>query len=108
MDDAGDVPDTTEDPLGASSDVTPQQNAAEVERLKAEVAALEAKVDRRAGRRRVGQRARKVLVGVLVVLTALSFTAGAIGVWASRNFLNNDVFAARIGTVIEEQAVQQS
>lgn len=80
----------------------------EVERLRAEVAELEAKVDRTEHRHHVGRSLRKFGVGVLVVLTAFSFTAGAVGVWASRNFLNNDVFASRIGTVIEEQAVQQA
>lgn len=108
MDDPGDVPDTTEDAPDDSPGVTPEQNAEEVARLKAEVAALEAKVDRREQRRHVGRSIRKTGVAVLVVLTAISFTAGAVGIWASRNFLNNDVFAARIGTVIEEQAVQQS
>lgn len=100
--DPADVPTAEDAPRGATDD------AAEVERLRAEVEGLQHKVDRREHRATVRHKARKGLVGVLVVLTALAFTAGAVGVWASRNFLNNDVFASRIGTVIEEQAVQES
>lgn len=107
---AVDVP-TTEDPPGDATGAE-DDNAAELERLRAQVATLEQKVDRREAHRATGRKvrrgARNVLVGVLVVLTAFSFTAAGIGVWASRNFLDDDVFASRIGTVIEEQAVQQA
>ncbi len=97
-DDPTDVPTTESAP-----------DADEVARLKAEVEVLQAEVEAQQHRGRgVGRKARNGLVGVLVVFTALCFTATSIGVWASRNFLNNDVFAARIGTVIEEQSVQQA
>jgi len=106
--DGVDVP-TVEEPSGRAGEESAE---AEVERLRAEVATLEAKVDRREARRATGRRvrrgARNGLVGVLVVVTAIAFTAASIGVWASRNFLDNEVFASRIGTVIEEQAVQQA
>lgn len=118
---AADVPTTEEAPADATDDAADadaddaeggDDTAAELARLRAEVSTLEKKVDRREAHRATGRRvrrgARNILVGVLVVLTAFCFTAGAIGVWASRNFLNNDVFASRIGTVIEEQAVQQA
>lgn len=119
--DAVDVP-TAEEPPGAADaagadgaadeDAPDADTAEELARLRAEVATLEQKVDRREAHRATGRRvrrgARNVLVAVLVVLTAFSFTAAGIGVWASRNFLNNEVFASRIGTVIEEQAVQQA
>lgn len=105
MDEPGDIPDTTED--GPVAEGVPTDHE-EIERLRAEVASLEAKVDKKGRRRRVGRSARNLGVGALVVLTAILFTASSIGVWASRNFLNNEVFAARIGTVIEEQAVQQA
>ena len=119
---AADVPTTEEAPAeeapaeeatgSAGDEASPEDAEAEVERLRAEVATLEAKVDRREARRATGRRvrrgARNGVVGVLVVLTAVAFTAASIGVWASRNFLDNEVFASRIGTVIEEQAVQQA
>ncbi|MCB1006934.1 MAG: hypothetical protein KDB35_22315, partial [Acidimicrobiales bacterium] len=101
--DPADVP-TTEAP--AAGDAASEQ--AEVERLRAEVASLEAQVEQGRRGRRVGRTARNGLVGALVVLTALCFTASAVGVWASRSFLNNQVFNERIGTVIEEPAVQAS
>jgi hypothetical protein len=98
-DDPADVP-TTES----------TSEADEVAELKAEVQALQAEVEAQHHARGhgVGRKARNGVVGVLVVFTALCFTATSIGVWASRNFLDNDVFAARIGTVIEEQSVQQA
>ncbi|HMQ26666.1 MAG TPA: hypothetical protein PKA98_11820, partial [Acidimicrobiales bacterium] len=109
--------DVNEDEAGGAADPADDEAAdgdasAELARLRAEVATLEAKVDRREARRATGRRvrrgARNGVVGVLVVLTAVAFTAASIGVWASRNFLDNEVFASRIGTVIEEQAVQQA
>ena len=92
--------DESNEPADATED--------EVERLRAEVEALEQKVDNREHRARVGRSLRKFAVGVLVVLTAVSFLAAGIGVWASRNFLNNDIFASRLGTVIDEPAVQDA
>lgn len=92
--------DESNEPADATED--------EVERLRAEVEVLEQKVDNREHRARVGRSLRKLAVGVLVVLTAISFLAAGIGVWASRNFLNNDIFASRLGTVIDEPAVQDA
>ena len=98
MDDPGDIGDTTEDAPRDPPSPTPEHHEHEIERLRAEVAALEAKVDKSGRRRRVGRRARNIAVGVLVVLTVIAFTASSIGVWASRNLLNNEVFFGFVAT----------
>ena len=109
--DDADVTDAagTDDPADVPTTESTSE-ADEVAEPKAEVQALQAEVEAQHHARGhgVGRKARNGVVGVLVVFTALCFTATSIGVWASRNFLDNDVFAARIGTVIEEQSVQQA
>jgi hypothetical protein len=51
-------------------------------------------------------RVRKVTAVVLVVVSCLSFLTGGIGIWASRNFLDTDVWVQRTGPLIENPAVQ--
>jgi hypothetical protein len=51
---------------------------------------------------------RKVLAGVLVVLSALSLTAGTVGLWARRNFLDNDRFTSRAAALVEDPAVLEA
>lgn len=98
----------TDDPADVPTTETAPE-AEEIARLQAEVEELQAEVEAKQHRGHgVGRKARNGLVGALVIFTALCFMATSIGVWASRNFLNNDVFASRIGTVIEEQSVQQA
>lgn len=80
----------------------------DLEQLRAERDALAEKVERMSLRHRWGNHLRSGVVGVLVVVTTICLIAAGIGVWASRNFLNNDVFDDRLGTIAEEPEVQEA
>jgi hypothetical protein len=78
----------------------------DVDELRAERDALEAKVHDLETKRRRHGRIRGVATFVLVVLTCISFTTASVGVWAKRSFLNNEVFADRAAPLGADPAVQ--
>ena len=91
-------------PAGAV-DATPdvEQVLAENERLKQELEA--SKAARRSGA--LG-RARRILVGVLVVLSCVMVIVSVVAWWTHETLLNTDRFVAVMGAVAEEPAVQEA
>src|SRR5215212_7226083 len=81
---------------------------ADVEALRAERDRLAREVEEMSQRHHGRGRFRSFVVGFLVILTAISFLAAGIGVWASRNFLDNSVFKERLATIAEEREVQDA
>jgi hypothetical protein len=90
---------------------------AEVDRLKAEQARLEAEVgglreqmsaEHAAAERRKRHRIRRVVAVALVVTTSLMFTISATGVWARRNALNTDRWVSTVTPVAADPAVQEA
>lgn len=89
--------------------------AAEVERLRAERDAALAELAelREGGATPVAPTAsrhavRKVVAVALVVVSCLTFLTGGVGIWASRNLLDTDVWLDRVGPLIEDPAVQDA
>lgn len=77
----------------------------EVARLRAEVAALAAKLDDRADKaeRRLAWRQRAV--GVLVVLASLCLVVSVVGVWVHQNVYDTDAWVATVGDLPSDPAV---
>lgn len=85
----------------------PEELSADIERLRAErdqLAAEAAKLDRKVH----GGRTRRLLVGVLVVLSVMSFLTASLGYWAHKNLLRTDVWVERVGPLASDPAVQQA
>ena len=78
---------------------TQEENA----RLKAELEAAEAKA--RASRWTLT--ARRILVGLLVVLSCLGLVAGVVAYWTHETLLKTDRFMAVVGPLGQDPAVQQ-
>jgi hypothetical protein len=94
-------------------DETPRSDAAEIERLRAEQAQLEADMEELRSRlhtekARKGGRTRGVTAAALVVVTSLVFTVAVGGVWARRNALNTSRWVETVGPIAEDPAVQQA
>jgi hypothetical protein len=51
---------------------------------------------------------RRVVAVALVVVSCLSFLTGGVGIWASRNFLDTDIWVDRAGPLVEDPAVQDA
>jgi hypothetical protein len=90
---------------------------AEVDRLKAEQARLEAKVgdlreqmsvEHAAAERRKRHRIRRVVAVALVVTTSMVFTIAATGVWARRNALNTNRWVSTVTPIAADPAVQEA
>ncbi|MGO8950617.1 MAG: hypothetical protein ACLQUY_23790 [Ktedonobacterales bacterium] len=73
-------------------------------RLRREVADLRAKEERR----RHPGRARRTLVGVLVVLSCLGILASTLTVWSSTTLLNTDTWLQIVGPIAQNPQVIQS
>jgi len=77
----------------------------EVERLRAERDELAAEAER-LGRRARGGAMRRLSVGLLVLLSVLTFTTSVLGYWANRNLLDTEVWIDRVGPLASDPAVQ--
>lgn len=99
-------PDPTSDPtLVQGAPGERDALSAEVERLRLErdrLASEAAKLDRRVH----GGRTRRMVVGLLVILSCLSFLVASLAFWANRNLLETDVWIDRVGPTVEDPAVQ--
>ena len=71
-------------------------DADEVTRLRAEVSALEAKLDTRRRRASTFVRLRGFVAAVLIALTAFALVGSVVGVWAARTALNTDRWVATV------------
>jgi hypothetical protein len=80
-----------------------QETLAENARLKDELEAAQAK----AHANRWTLRARRVLVGLLVVLSCLGVVAGVVSWWTHETLLKTDRFMAVVGPLGQDPAVQQ-
>lgn len=74
---------------------------AELDRLKGEVATLEAKPQKRA-------RLRRIFAVVFVVIAVLAASAMTPGVWARRTIYNTDRWVATVGPLASDPAVQEA
>lgn len=83
-----------------------QELRAEVERLRAERDAARAQLASAEQRPPSRHLTRRIAAGVLVVLSCLSFLTGGAGIWASRNFLDTDVWVDRVGPLADDPDVQ--
>lgn len=105
---ASDAPKGSDSTAGTGSTESPAELAAELERVRAERDELKAEVGRLATTAPSRHRVRKVTAVVLVVASCVSFLTGGLGIWASRNFLDTDVWLARTGPLIENPAVRSA
>jgi hypothetical protein len=100
------TPESTPDPTLVQATPGDRDDlAAEVERLWLERDRLRSEAET-LDRRVHGGRTRRVLVGVLVVLSCLSFLAASLGFWANRHLLETDIWVDRVGPTIDDPAVQ--
>lgn len=79
---------------------------AEVERLRAERDAARSQLASVEQGRPSKHLTRRIAAGVLVVISCLSFLTGGAGIWASRNFLDTDVWVERVGPLADDPDVQ--
>lgn len=89
-------------------------DAGQAEGLESEITRLRAERDElareaeRLDRRVNGGVVRHAVVGLLVVLTCVSFFAATTGVWVNRNLLQTDVWVERVGPLASDPAVQRA
>lgn len=99
-----------DDPSGQDPEQTAEHLREELARVRAERDELRDELTRvevavpadQVSRHRV----RRVVAVVLVIASCLSFLTGGIGIWASRNFLDTDVWVERTGPLIDDPDVQ--
>ncbi|MCJ7796606.1 MAG: hypothetical protein MUQ56_07555, partial [Thermoleophilia bacterium] len=80
-----------------------QKTQEENDRLKAELEAARAT----AKASRWTLTARRILVGLLVVLSCLGLVAGVVAFWTHQTLLNTDKFMSVVGPLGQDPAVQQ-
>jgi hypothetical protein len=92
--------------MNSESDPEAERLAAENAKLKAELeAARESSVPAGgSGRRRI----RKIVTGILVVLTSLSIVATTAGVWMNRTIWNTDRYVALVAPLAKDPAVTEA
>jgi hypothetical protein len=100
------------EPLGAAgSSADPSSgDPNEVNRLRAENEHLQGEIRTlRAApvqsRRSIGNRIRRVLTPVLVILTSITLVAATLGVWANRTIWNTDRYVALVAPLASDPAV---
>jgi len=77
----------------------------ELPRLRAERDELAARLDKRSRRQARGGAARRIVVGLLVLLTALSIPIAATLAWAHRTVLNTDRYLATVAPLASNPTV---
>ena len=82
--------------------------AAEVERLRAERDGLRAEVESLEARPKRRHRVRRILAPLLVALTVLVFTVTVPAAWGARTVLNTDRYVATVAPLASDPAVQES
>jgi len=105
----GEVP-VASDPAGSSQPAEAAAHpddgdAAELERLRAEVPVLHAQLDRRQRRARAVLAARRVVAAILIAITAFALVFGVVGVWSARTALNTDKWVATVAPLPRDPQV---
>ncbi|GIE47150.1 hypothetical protein Ani05nite_06840 [Amorphoplanes nipponensis] len=77
----------------------------ELERLRAEVSVLHARLDNRDRRAAAVCSLRRVTAAFLVVLTAFALVASVVGVWAATTVLNTDRWVATVAPLPRDPAI---
>jgi hypothetical protein len=94
--------------MSTEPDPVARDMEAELVALRSERDRLRAEVE---GLRTTGSRGgwwRRTSAAFVVALACIVLVASVVGLWARRNFLDNDRFVARAGPLIEEPAVQEA
>jgi hypothetical protein len=91
---------------GQAADAADRAVAAEAAALAEENARLKAELDRARPRGRVWGAVRRILVVVLVILTALGAVATTTAFWATRTVFDTDRFVAAVAPVAQNPTVQ--
>lgn len=78
----------------------------ELERVRAERDELRQTITDQGAQRPSRHVVRRVTAITLVMLSCMSFLTGGVGIWASRNFLDTDIWVERTGPLIHDPAVQ--
>lgn len=89
----------------ATTGAAPSAEATEVERLRAELAALRGRLDTRERRRTGWQRARSIIAAVLVAIAAFGVVGSVIGIWSARTVHNTDRWVATVSPLPKDPAV---
>ncbi|MFJ9037221.1 hypothetical protein ACIRF8_11610 [Streptomyces sp. NPDC102406] len=92
-------------PVGPDVPPDPDGDRGEVERLRAEVAALRADAAARTRRRGHGYTVRRTIAAVLIALVGFCAVASVIGVWGARTTLNTDRWVATVGPLPQDHDV---
>lgn len=104
--------DDTTNGEGSVEELTAELARVRAERDAARTELERAEAARDAARTEAGKpskhRVRRVVAVVLVIASCASFLTGGVGLWASRNLLNTDVWLQRTDPLIEDPAVQQA
>ena len=91
-----------------SEERSPEELAAEVERLRSEREQLEARVETLESKPQKRRRLRRVFTPILVVLSILVFTVTVPAAWGARTVLNTDRYVATVAPLADDPAVQAS
>ena len=89
-------------------EVNEEQLKAEVERLKEEKAALQAKLEARKAPKRRHFPWRGIVAWILIVLACLMAIVSPIAVWARSSFLETDEFVKTVGPLISDETVAKA
>jgi hypothetical protein len=106
---SGDARDGLGAPIMSSVPPDPPDSAApagtELDRLRAEVTALQSRLAARDHRRRRSFAIRRVVAAILVAVAGFGAVASAIGLWGARTTLDTDRWVATVSALPEQPAV---
>jgi hypothetical protein len=91
-----------------SDEQSPEEIAAELERVKAERQELEARVETLEARPEKRRRLRRIFTPILVALSIVVFTVTVPAAWGARTVLNTDRYVATVAPLADDPAVQAS
>ncbi|MFC7528680.1 hypothetical protein [Actinoplanes sp. GCM10030250] len=83
----------------------PGPDDVEVERLRAEVAALRSQLESGRRKRPGGGAIRRTIAAILVVLAAFALVTSVVGLWAARTTLNTDRWVATVAPLPQDPKV---
>ncbi|WP_199514252.1 hypothetical protein [Nucisporomicrobium flavum] len=100
-------PQVTGEGPGGTDDGQPDEppDAGEVERLRAEVSALQERLETRRRRTSLLGTLRRVLAAALIALAAFALVASVVGVWSARTAMNTDRWVATVAPLPQDPRV---